>query len=292
MGLATTLYGEELTGNNEESESKKIEFKDESLSSSSATVSGNGEKTKRGVVKISNADHPSFNYLSSSSSSSSNVVGAGASGNNGVYKSLLSPNVPPFRYIQNNNYQQPFAAGTYVQPSQHSAAQFASQYSFQTSPLTHYFQTPNQLQYVSPSPAVTVTQAPLMKFQTFNGKEFSSSGGVTSDYSSSASVPQHSVQSHQSSTAVSKGSSASVSASADAKQLPLYQMAQPFYYTQQPFFMFFVQPQTSAAATNFLYQQQQPGFNYFFKQQPQFYTFPTSSQFGVYPTGQANQVSF
>lgn len=225
-------------------------------------------------MKISNSDNPGFNHLSSSSYSSSTSSSSSSSG----FKPSSPPNVPPFRYIQSNP-QQSLVSSAYLQPA-HSAAQIASQYSLQASPLTNYYQSPAQLQYVS---TPTVPQAPFIKFQGFGGGY--SAGNSVADATSSSSSAQYSSQSHKGLTSGSQLSAASIS----TKELPLYQTSLPFYYAQQPFVTFFVQPQTGTP--NFFYQH--PGLNYFFKHQPQQYLgYQGLKGLGVYPSAYANQVSF
>ncbi|KAK6642278.1 hypothetical protein RUM44_014001 [Polyplax serrata] len=249
----------------------------------------NTEKIKRGAVKISNADSPSFNHLTSSNSgsiSSSSSSSSGSGGNSGTsangagttgFKPILPSNVPPFRYIQSGQYQQ-YLPLTYYQPS-HSAAQIAAQYSFQGPPVAHYIQTPTQVQYVS---APSMAHFPVVKYQGFGG-DYSTGHDVTSASSSASSTS--SVSSQQSSHAQSLSSGVH-STGASVQPNFLYQTPKPVYY-QQPL-LFFVQPQTSVP--NFLYQQ--PGYNYMKHQQPHQYFagLQPTSRFVMYPTTHTSQL--
>ncbi|KAL0267177.1 UNVERIFIED_CONTAM: hypothetical protein PYX00_009525 [Menopon gallinae] len=228
------------------------EIEDEIAKGEATTDYTPSDKTKRGVAKLSNADAPTFNHLTSSSTTT---------GTSSV-KTSTSSGQTPYRYLYNQYQTSPYIS--YIQSPQ--AAQIASQYSFQ--PAVHYLHTPTQIQYVS-------TPSIASRYQTVSSKvggttAATTATGTSASYQITPSqqvyIPQQSLYQTQSSGSVHQTTTGSQ-----------YTTPQQLYYQQQPIVMLLVQPQPTSGALLYPVQQQsqhqQQQTAYVLGQQPFFNVF-------------------
>lgn len=254
------------------------------------------DKPKRGVAKLTNADTPSFNSLSSSTSTKSSSASTTAS-------------QAPVRYVYNNQYYPSNPYLSYLQPQQH-AAQIAAQYAFQPAGVTHYLQTPTQIQYVT-SPSISGAATPT-RYQTINSKVSSSSFPSTASVSANAAAaspylttpqqfyvtspqsfipqtyaaPSTAAYSAQPSTTSTSQSSSGAQMSTSATTYP----QQQYYYPQQPIVMLLVQPQPQPMALLYPNQGQQSSQQMYLLGQHPLLNFFGGHRFGLPYAPQTNQV--